>query len=136
MNMNHPAILFPTQYKEFVEAYKEAALWSSTDDDGLALYHDKYADYTWSKDAKKRIDDDCMKFFNMAYPIIYVNVSLAGRDFWLTRNGHGAGFWEGEWAYPSLDFDIENCGDFLTAAAKKYGELYVYPYAYGLFNIE
>ena len=136
MNYTCNAYLFPTQYKEFVGAYKEAALWASLDDDDIPLDDVKYADYTWSEDAKKRIDDDCMTFFNMAYPIIYVNVSLAGHDFWLTRNGHGAGFWDGEWAYPSLYLDIENCGDFLTAAAKKYGELYVHPYAYGLFHIE
>ncbi len=41
----------------------------------------------------------------------------AGHDFWLTRNGHGAGFWDG---------DYEK-GDELTSASKPYGEegLYV-----------
>lgn len=24
----------------------------------------------------------------------------AGHDFWLTRNGHGAGFWDGDWPEP------------------------------------
>ena len=24
----------------------------------------------------------------------------AGHDFWLTRNGHGAGFWDGDWIAP------------------------------------
>lgn len=22
---------------------------------------------------------------------------MAGHDLWLTRNGHGAGFWDGDW---------------------------------------
>lgn len=26
--------------------------------------------------------------------------SQAGHDFWLTRNGHGAGFWDGDWPEP------------------------------------
>lgn len=25
----------------------------------------------------------------------------AGHDFWLTRNGHGAGFWDGDWPEPA-----------------------------------
>ena len=38
----------------------------------------------------------------------------AGHDFHLTRNGHGAGYWDGD--YP------KEIGDALTVAAKKYGE--------------
>lgn len=36
----------------------------------------------------------------------------AGHDFWLTRNGHGAGFW---------DRGMGALGDRLTAACKPYG---------------
>jgi len=25
---------------------------------------------------------------------------MAGHDYWLTRNGHGAGFWDGDWPEP------------------------------------
>jgi hypothetical protein len=24
-------------------------------------------------------------------------VEYAGHDFWLTRNGHGCGYWDGDW---------------------------------------
>jgi hypothetical protein len=41
----------------------------------------------------------------------------AGHDFWLTRNGHGAGFW---------DRGLGELGDRLTAACKPYGEIYLY----------
>ena len=27
--------------------------------------------------------------------------AMAGHDFWLTRNGHGAGFWDGDWPEPA-----------------------------------
>ena len=29
--------------------------------------------------------------------------AMAGHDFWLTRNGHGAGFWDGDWPLPYAD---------------------------------
>lgn len=41
----------------------------------------------------------------------------AGVDFWLTRNGHGAGFW---------DHGLGEIGDRLSAAAKACGVQYVY----------
>lgn len=42
----------------------------------------------------------------------------AGHDFWLTRNGHGAGFWDGDWPQP---YATE-----LTNAAKAFGETSLY----------
>lgn len=46
-------------------------------------------------------------------------IGRAGHDFWLTRNGHGAGFWDGGWPEPMADT--------LTNAAKSFGgcDLYV-----------
>lgn len=41
-----------------------------------------------------------------------------GHDFWLTRNGHGAGFWDGDYE--------ENLGRFLTEQSKPYGEVNLY----------
>jgi hypothetical protein len=41
----------------------------------------------------------------------------SGHDFWLTRNGHGAGFW---------DRGLGQIGQRLTEAAKSYGEYDLY----------
>lgn len=41
--------------------------------------------------------------------------SQAGHDFWLTRCGHGAGFWDGDWPEPMADQ--------LDAAAKAFGNV-------------
>jgi len=41
-----------------------------------------------------------------------------GRDFWYTRNGHGCGFWDGDWPEPYASE--------LTAAAKAFGEVDAY----------
>ncbi len=39
----------------------------------------------------------------------------AGHDFWLNRNGHGAGFWDGDWPEPAATT--------LDAASKAFGEV-------------
>jgi hypothetical protein len=39
-------------------------------------------------------------------------------DFWLTRNGHGAGFWDGDYE--------EELGEKLTAICKKMGSIDLY----------
>ena len=49
----------------------------------------------------------------------YRGPELGGHDLWLTRNGHGAGFWDRDDCLP------EEARDRLTAAAKKYGEVYL-----------
>jgi len=42
----------------------------------------------------------------------------AGHDFWLSRNGHGAGFFDGDWPEPY--------GDILQKAAESFGECTLY----------
>lgn len=42
----------------------------------------------------------------------------AGHDFWLTRNGHGVGFWDGDWPEPYASQ--------LTDAAKAFGSADAY----------
>lgn len=42
----------------------------------------------------------------------------AGHDFWYTRNGHGCGFWDGDWPEPYAAQ--------LTEAAKAFGEVDMY----------
>jgi hypothetical protein len=47
-----------------------------------------------------------------------------GSDFWYTRNGHGVGFWDR--GYP------DEIADPLTAAAKKFGEVWLCAEDFGL----
>lgn len=42
----------------------------------------------------------------------------AGHDFWLNRNGHGCGFWDGDWAEPAATT--------LDSASKAFGEMNLY----------
>ena len=54
--------------------------------------------------------------------------NAAAHDFILTRNGHGAGFWDGGWHAP--------WGDRLTEIAKRFGELHCYVGDDGLIYAE
>jgi hypothetical protein len=97
----------------FLRAYLITALWSSTGDDGEPLDdHYTYADlHELSLERCKR---DCENFLHAASGIISAAIETsevvcgpdfnewerAAHDFWLTRNGHGAGFWDGDWPEP------------------------------------
>lgn len=49
---------------------------------------------------------------------MYGATERAGHDFWLTRNGHGAGFWDGDWCEPAATT--------LMNASHAYGEIDLY----------
>lgn len=101
----------------FIEAYIECALWSSThwDEDGnmLGCLDDYCAEF--SPELMAETVKDCTNFFE-AHRHLWADErdyddASAGHDFWLTRNGHGAGFW---------DRGIEH-GDEMSAACRPYG---------------
>jgi hypothetical protein len=50
--------------------------------------------------------------------MIDANPDRAGHDFWLTRNGHGCGFWDGDWPEPAATI--------LTNASNACGECDLY----------
>ena len=63
---------------------------------------------------------DCAKFqADNEADLIGEDAGQAGHDFWLTRNGHGAGFWDGDWE--------ESKGERLTASSKAFGEFNLHP---------
>jgi len=98
------------------DQYVETALWSSTDGDGKPL-DSLDADVADSTQDKMRQDVESFARHNAK--LIAGNWSQAGHDFWLTRNRHGAGFWEkSDWP--------EREGKLLTDAAHAYGEVYLY----------
>jgi hypothetical protein len=97
----------------FTAAYIEAALWLSTDesrDDGGDPLDKNYSADDLSDEARAKIDADCKAFYeaheadiNSRAAPMSPNCSAAeraGHDYWLNRNGHGCGFWDGRWAEP------------------------------------
>lgn len=82
----------------------------------------------WEKfddEQKVEILHDCLTFLNDSQEFIGEKYHDAGSDFHLTRNGHGAGFWDGDWEH----------GDKLTDLSKPYGtkELMAYEESDGFY---
>ena len=110
----------------FTRAYLEAALWSTTDDDGNFL-DQNFGVRDIAPATLERMIADCKRFQvenanlitdeNCKYKGCSVH-EYAGHDLLLTRNHHGSGYWDGEWT--------EEVGEALTTAASKYPEVELY----------
>lgn len=78
--------------------------------------------YSWTDlapETLQRMLDDCAKF-QAEQDLTGYPLNQAGHDFWLTRAGHGCGFWEN-------DFGSANQCESLTRACERLGEFYLYP---------
>lgn len=116
-----------TDLAEFTRGYQAALYWSSTDVvDGEDVNLDQYDTSTAADDECRA---DCRAFYianradiDKAAKVYDVKegtgYDYAGHDFALTRNGHGAGFWDGD--LPG------SLGERLTAASKAAGEVHPY----------
>lgn len=119
--------------EQFVQGYMVAALWSSTGpDDGphaCENLDDIFSADDIAPECAKAMRETCADFAKANHADLleycarmrseqWTGEERAGHDFWLTRNGHGAGFW---------DRGLGELGDRLTAAAEVYGDVYLYP---------
>lgn len=109
----------------FTQAYIECALWSSTDDEGDPL-DANYNSEDFATETLLTIVEECKKFQARAGTLISNDFykrsteqwsveEFAGHDFWLTRVGHGAGFWDGDWT--------KEAGEKLTTLSKTFKEV-------------
>jgi len=102
--------------------YLIAALFSSTDEDESLDARYEATDFHATAIAKSRLDCEAFLVENEQD----VAALLDGdhempdimHDFWLTRNGHGCGFWDGD--YP------KEIGDRLTESSDRFGEVNLY----------
>jgi len=105
----------PLCFEKVLMAYETCALWASTNDDGEPL-----DDYDLREDAHVVMLLDVVDFVTNCsdLDLTEMDAEQFGHDFWLTRNGHGAGFW---------DRELGELGDILTERCKPYGtcDLYV-----------
>jgi len=122
--------LTENQQKEFLRGYITCALWSSTGDDDQPL-DSTHDESDLAGETLQAMKDACAKFMadnekdldayaqNRAIPrdAQFSESDCAGHDFWLTRNGHGVGFW---------DRGLGELGDRLSAAAEAFGESNLY----------
>lgn len=124
-----------TTLDDFTRGYIECALWAETcwyeenqSDD--RSFQDHGYDYTdLAPETLAAMIEECADFQHdnaadleeyaerKGDPPEYSALACAGHDFWLTRNGHGCGFW---------DRGMGELGDRLTRAAKVYGSRDLY----------
>lgn len=114
-NLSEPRFL-----AEMVEGYLTTSLWTSTDEDGESLCSDYDLD-DLDDATRLRMQADCACFLADVWEElshVYMEAGRVGHAFWLTRNRHGAGFW---------DRDLGVFGERLTKKAQAHGsyELYV-----------
>jgi len=117
---------------EFTRGFLVTALWSSTDnsrDDGGDPLDRNYSIDDFDPASLEGLAKDCANFQeeNAAeLDVVYETGVKAdgsmearcGHDFWLTRCGHGAGFWDGDYPEPEATQ--------LTKASEAYGNVDLY----------
>ena len=76
------------------DAYLECALWADLrDESGEPL--DEYSIFDFGKEARDAAREELADFIAQAGDLLDgLTPAQVGHDFWLTRNGHGAGFWD------------------------------------------
>jgi hypothetical protein len=104
-----------------IDGYVATALWSSIDDNEEHL-DANYGPSDISDKAMAKMRTDCRDFLYlceaMQITLSGCDESRVGHDFWLTRNHHGAGFWDGDYE--------EELGKQLTEIAHAFGEQDMY----------
>lgn len=98
-------------------AYLECAIWADAESSGISC------GATASSKAEQQATEDCDAFWSLAReeglePVLLEQLSLEeiGHNFYLDRQGHGAGFW---------DRNLGADGDKLSKLAKSFGEVYL-----------
>ena len=109
-----------SEHDAFTWGYLEAAEFTECHGDNNPELRDADG---FSREFLMLADSECAEFQRENATLLSAAEELgetaeqAGRDFWLTRNGHGAGFW---------DRGLGVIGDRLTKAAHAYGEVALY----------
>lgn len=136
------ALETPVGLEEFLDAYMEAALFNSSDEStpsgGYPLDRN-YGVEDITPETIERMRDDCIKFldnplggrliaiaeelaekghWSLPYGSEDSAMEFAGRYFWLTRNGAGMGFWDGEWP--------KGIADGMNELADSFGEFHLF----------
>lgn len=113
------------------DAYVECALWASTHPDTEMFLDDNYGPEDIAPEARATMLSDVSDFITCCegegitratFVLAQVTPEQLGHDFWLTRNRHGAGFWDR--SYPP---EYATLGDRLTVLAHSFGSCDILP---------
>jgi hypothetical protein len=109
----------PVNIGAMLSAYIECAFWSSVDNNGRQM---EGSESRLTRAARRQMETDCRHFIEWCtergIDLSVCTDAQHGHDFWLTRNRHGAGYW---------DRGLGATGTLLTDAAHVFGssDLYV-----------
>lgn len=127
--MDAPRENLVKSFDDFTNAYVAAAMATSTDNrtpSGGEPLDKNYNHKDFHIDTLQRMKKDCEDFqkrFGKYLEPLGIDDGEAGTMFWLSRNGHGTGFWDvRDWR----DERAEAWGDLLHKAAKSYGPYDLY----------
>jgi hypothetical protein len=115
---------------DFLQAYLECAVFCSLNEKNGGQPLDKT--HSWkdvSNESYVQATRDCKAFLDKASSWIvdknfkyvtkeHTTVAQAGHDFWMTRDGQGCGFWDGDWREPAATI--------LDNLAKSFNEIELY----------
>lgn len=112
-----------------LDQYLITCLWAeydNSDEQGGDHLDENYDADDFADEALDSAEKDVRKFIASVmekHPEVFEEFSLGdiGHDLWLTRVGHGAGFWDGDYDNEELKL-----GDYLTEESKKLGHVDVY----------
>lgn len=116
----------PGYDEDFRHAYVTCMLWAELGEDGKPL-DANYSAGDLSIEAGATVDRECAAFIKAAGTLLdNMTPDEAGHDFWLTRNHHGAGFW---------DRDLGAVGAKLTQLSHMFGSCDPYVGDDGLIHL-
>ena len=110
------------ELEALTDAYLEEALWTSPDAAGHNCLLMRTSVEDFDPDTRRQAEEDVAGFLEANAELVAsakaARPSYSDRqvveDFWLTRNGHGAGFW---------DRGLGDVGEELANVAKAYGSV-------------
>jgi hypothetical protein len=120
--------------QDFINGYITCAMWSSDDGSNPETGCGEPMDRNYSSDdihpdTMEEMKKDCAKFYEANAHVFWYRPSseysideCAGHDFWLTRNGHGTGFWD----RPANNSTQKALGRHLTNVSKAFGEYHLW----------
>lgn len=119
----------------FIAGYFETLYFAgiATNCDGETV--ENIAGIDMTEEAREECRQDCARFLDLAGGKVNLAIfgsddydhTQAGRDFWLSRQGHGVGFW---------DRGLGIVGNDLHDVAKLFGEKHLYINGRGLLEVE
>ena len=146
-----PNATFPVQSEvsdadidDMLAGYIEAALFSTNDEstpEGGEPLDNNYNESDLTPECRAGMREDCERFAHEnskallasmgkkgAHTVKWASWDLAGYLIWLNRNGHGIGFWGGEWPEPYDKALDDACSHRASPErpARGFGEVYLY----------